>query len=257
MNNQVGELAAWIGYLAGEWFKVKTTKASLAGLRLLCPEFKLDETKLKVYSHSILQRVIEVFRRIYGEGDNRKRQPITGNILLQLISRLDQITLQGFNLHAAFCSAFAVFLLMGKFTCNKGKSNFSSWNLTRGFGSLSEDRLFLVIPSCKTDTFHRGITLTISAANDEAYVVTSLKNLFTRFAKANSHPLFTNHVGTFSRYYVTRKPQEGIRVLGYEGNHTGHSFRRGAATSAKLAGLSDHEIQLLRRWKSNFYCHYV
>lgn len=162
---------------------------------------------------------------IYGEEDTRERRPITRDILLKLISRFDQTTLEGANLHAAFCLTFAGLLRMGEFTYNKVESDFSSWNLTRGSVSLSEDRLFLVIPSCKTDPFRRGITLTISAANDEACVVTSLNNLFTRFPKANNHPLFNNHVGTFSRNYVTRKLQEGIRALGYEGNYTDHSFR--------------------------------
>ena len=220
-------------------------------------ECTLDEAELKVYSHPILQRVIKGLRRLYGEGDTQERQPITRDILLKLISRFDQTTLEGANLHAAFCLAFAGFLRMGEFTYNKVESDFSSWNLTRGSVSLSEDRLFLVIPSCKTDPFRRGITLTISAASDEACVVTSLNNLFTRFPKASNHPLFTNHAGTFSRNYVTRKLQEGIRALGYEGNYTGHSFRRGAATSARLAGLSEDEIQLLGRWKSNCYRLYV
>ena len=237
--------------------KAKTIKAYLAGLRSLCLECTLDEAELKVYSHPILQRVIKGFQRIYGEGDTQERQPITRDILLKLISRFDQTTLEGANLHAAFCLAFAGFLRMGEFTYNKVESDFSSWNLTRSSVSLSEDRLFLVIPSCKTDPFCRGITLTISAANDKACVVTSLNNLFTRFPKANNHPLFTNHVGTFSRNYVTRKLQEGICALGYVGNYTGHSFRRGAATSARLAGLSEDEIQLLGRWKSNCYRLYV
>ncbi len=146
---------------------------------------------------------------------------------------------------------------MGDFTYDKVENDFSSWNLTRGSVSLSEDRLFLFIPSCKTDPFRRGVTLTISAASDKACAIKSLNNLFTRFPKANYQPLFSNHAGTFNRNYVTRKLQEGIRILEYEGNYTGHSFRRGAATSARLAGLSEEEIQLLGRWKSNGYRLYV
>ena len=112
---------------------------------------------------------------------------------------------------------------MGEFTYNKVESNFSSWNLTRGSASLSEDRLFLVIPSCKTDPFCQGVTSTISAASDGAFAIKSLNILFTRFHRVNYQPLFSNHVGTFSRNYVTKKLQEGIRALGYKGNYTGHS----------------------------------
>ena len=201
----------------------------------------------------MLQKIIVGLRRLYGEGDIRERRPITRDILLKLISRFHQTTLEGANLRATFCLAFAGFLRMGKFTYDGVESGFGSWGLTRGSVSLSKDRLFLVISSCKTDPFHRGLTLTIWAASDEAGAIKSLNILFTRFPKSNYQPLFPNHAGTFSRNYVTRKLQEGIRILGYEGNYTGHSFRRGAATSARLDGLSEEEIQLLGRWKSNCY----
>ena len=95
--------------------------------------------------------------------------------------------------------------------------------------------------------------MTILAACNEACAVKSLRNLFERFPKFHYRPLFSSPAGTFNRGYVIRKLQEGINILGYEGNYTGHSFRRGAATSARLAGLSDEEIQMLGRWKSNSY----
>lgn len=237
--------------------KPKTIKGYLAGLRSLCLDCTLDKTELEVYSHPMLQRIIAGLRRLYGEGDTCERRPITRDILLKLISRFNQTTLEGANLHAAFYLAFAGFLRMGKFTYDKVESDFSSWNLTRGSVSLSEDRLFLVIPSCKTDPFCQEVTLTISAASDGAGAIKSLNNLFTRFPRANYQLLFSNQVGTFSRNYVTRKLQEGICALGYEGNCTGHSVRRGAATSARLAGLSEEEIQVLGRWKSDCYRLYV
>ena len=146
---------------------------------------------------------------------------------------------------------------MGEFTYNNVESDFSSWNLTRGSVSLLEDRLFLVLPASKTDPFRRGVTLTIPAATDEACAVKSLRNLFERFPKAYYQPLFPTRAGTFSRNYVTRQLQKGVCTLGYEGNYTGHSFRRGAATSARLAGLSEEEIQLLGRWRSNSYRLYI
>ena len=146
---------------------------------------------------------------------------------------------------------------IGEFTYDKVECDFNSWNLTRGSVSLSEDRLFLVLPASKTDLFRRGITLTISATTDEAFAIKSLRNLFEQFPKPHHHLLFFNSAGTYGRNYVTKKLQEGIRVLGYEGNYTGHSFWRGAATSARLAGLSEEEIQLLGRWKSNSYRLYI
>ena len=115
----------------------------------------------------------------------------------------------------------------------------------------------VVLPTSKTDPFHQGVTLTILVACDEACIVKSLRNFFERFPKSHYRPLFSSPAGIFNRGYVIRKLQEGINILGYGGNYTGHSFRRGAATSARLAGLSDEEIQLLGRWKSNSYRLYI
>ena len=170
---------------------------------------------------------------------------------------LDQTTFGGANLHAAFCLAFAGFLRMGEFTYDEVESDFRSWHLTRGSISLQEDRLLLVLPASKTDPFRQEVTLTISAACDEACAVKSLRNLFEQFPKSHYSPLFSSPAGTFNRGYVIKKLQEDMNILGYGGNYTGHSFRRGAATSARLAGLSDEEIQLLGGWKSNSYRLYI
>ena len=92
---------------------------------------------------------------------------------------------------------------------------------------------------------------------DEACAIKSLRNLFEQFPKVYYQPLFATCAGTFSRNYITKQLQEGICTLDYEGNYMGHSFRRGVATSARLAGLSEEEIQLLGRWKSNSYWLYI
>jgi len=44
---------------------------------------------------------------------------------------------------------------------------------------------------------------------------------------------------------------------GIPGNYSGHSFRRGAATSARAADLRAEDIQLLGRWKSEAYKRYI
>ena len=85
-----------------------------------------DRVELEVYSHPILQKIIAGLQKLYGEGDTRECWPITRNILLQLISRFDQTTLEGANLYSAFCLAFAGFLRMGEFTYNNVECDFSS-----------------------------------------------------------------------------------------------------------------------------------
>ena len=80
--------------------RTRRSSGYLAGLQSLYLERALDKTELEVYSHPILQRIIAGLRKLYGERDTRERQPITRDILLQLILRFDQTTLGGANLHA-------------------------------------------------------------------------------------------------------------------------------------------------------------
>ena len=47
------------------------------------------------------------------------------------------------------------------------------------------------------------------------------------------------------RLSVYRSPRPILKELGFSGISSGHSFRRGAATSTREAGLSDAEFQLL------------
>lgn len=97
----------------------------MAGLQSLRLDYALDKAKLEVYGHLMLQRIIAGLRRLYEKGDTHEHRPITRNILLKLISRFDQTTLEGANLHAAFCLAFAGFLQMGKFIYDKVENDFS------------------------------------------------------------------------------------------------------------------------------------
>ena len=122
-----------------------------------------------------------------------------------MISRFDPTTFEEANLLSAFCLPFVGFLGIGKFTYDNIEPDFSFWNLTQGSVSLLEDRLFFILPASKTDPFCRGVTLTISAATDDACAVKSLRNLFEQFPKAYYQPLFATCAGTFSRNYVTRQ----------------------------------------------------
>ena len=68
-----------------------------------------------------------------------------------------------------------------------------------------------------------------------------------------SHPTYVLSKKTFTRNFVTKALRDVLKDKGYQGNYSGHSFRRGAATSAKNAGLNEDEIKLLGRWESDAY----
>ena len=61
----------------------------------------------------------------------------------------------------------------------------------------------------------------------------------------------------FTRAHVVGSLRRLLFEAGTPGNYSVHSFRRGAATSARAAGLPAEDIQLLGRWKSEAYKRYI
>ena len=162
-------------------------------------------------------------------------------------------------MYAAFCLAFAGFLRAGEFTYSArdwGDVEFYKWFLTRRSVRFHEDHIELTLPASKTDPFRQGVTLTIAATGDEACAVTALRRLFHDWPASLSSPLFELG-GSFTRQRLTETLRETLTAVGIDGYYTGYSFRRGAATSAREAGLSEDEIQLLGRWKSDSYRLYI
>lgn len=213
---------------------------------------------LSAFHSPHLKRIIVGVRRFHGETRTQKRRPITKDLLLQMLPHLDQRTREGATLYAAFCLAFAGFLRVGEFTYSaedRKTADFSKWFLTRRSVRLFDDHMELTLPVSKTDPFRRGVTLNISASDDDACPVKALRHLFRWKASLNS-PLFETASG-FSRELVIGQVRQILALLGVTGHYSGHSFRRGAATSAREAGLSDDEIMLLGRWKSDAYRLYV
>ena len=253
-------LARWIAELGIRNLKAKTIKSYLAAVRSSQVDIGTTQDELKLFSHPTLFRTIAGIRRMNGEANTRERRPITRQVLLRILPLFDITSLWGATMHASFCLAFAAFLRIGEFTWSRAdrSASFQQWHITRGSVLLHPDHLQLSLPSSKTDTFRAGVTLTIAAAFDEACAVSSIRNLFTRFPHPQNSPLFDLGPTTpFTRQLVTETLRSCLRTLGYMGNYSGHSFRRGAATSAREAGLTDEEIQLLGRWKSDSYRLYI
>ena len=65
------------------------------------------------------------------------------------------------------------------------------------------------------------------------------------------------HPATFDRTHVVNKLRGLLTQAGITGHYSGHSFRQGAATWARQAGIPDDDIQLLGRWESNAYKCYI
>ena len=235
----------------------KTIKSNLTGLRSYQVDIGYADSDIEQFHHPMLQRIVNGIRRLRGDTPKRERRPITRDILLQLVHQFDQTTLTGATNHAAFCLAFAGFLRIGEFTWNNiNTSDFGQWSPIRGSILIGGDKLELTLLSSKTDPFRKGVIIVIAAVSGEACAVASMRNLTRRFPAGLITPLF-NPGFPYTRGHVTAVLRRALSSLGINGHYSGHSFRRGAATSARGAGLSDEEIQMLGRWKFDCYRLYI
>jgi len=284
--------------------KSSTIKVYLTGLRSYCVDQGYSTAELEVFTHPQVQRTVKGARRLYParEDTTRERLPITKDILLRVLSRLDLDTYEGISLHAAFCLAFAGFLRIGEFTwepidwlqADQG-AEFANWHVTRNcvhfdipqnavtgpetattLPAPEPSRFYLTLPASKTDPFRKGVTLTIARSpidGDPACPVTSMLRYLQKFPSYPDAPLFTlNYMqpgsddgldahylpgAAFRRAHVVGSLRRLLFEAGIPGNYSGHSFRRGAATSARAAGIPAEDIQLLGRWKSEAYKRYI
>ena len=164
--------------------------------------------------------------------------------------------------------AFAGFLRVGEFTYREADrqlgSSFGKWYITKRSLKVSNNatHMELTLPASKTDPFRKGITLAIASTQDPRCPVEAMRQLLhTDSHRPHSAPLFCigeHDQRAFTREYVVTQLQHLAQMAGLgQGTWNGHSFRRGAATWATQAGMSEGEIQTLGRWRSDAYKSYI
>ena len=248
----------WSAYCGQCGLLPGTIRNYLTGLRSAHIDYGYGA--LDAFYDDRVQREVDGIRRLRGEAERKEREPVRREILLKILRTLNTSSLFGATMHAAWCLAFAAFLRLGEITYTSSDiaADFASWHVTRRSVTLHQDHMELSLPSSKTDPFRRGINLLISAAGDEACAVRSVHRLLTQFPAPLSAPLFFTSSDPFTKQQVIGTLRSALAQVGIKpGHYSGHSFRRGAATSAKDAGLTDSEIQMLGRWKSSSYRLYI
>ena len=103
---------------------------------------------------------------------------------------------------------------------------------------------------------HNSQRLAMPQVPKIACVKVSLINLFSRFS-ASLLAFLLDPEYSYARTHVTEVLRNTLATPSIGGHYSGHFFRRGAATSARRAELSEEEIQLLGRWKSDSYRLYI
>ena len=169
---------------------------------------------------------------------------------------------QNIMLWAACCTAFFGFLRVGEMTIPSSDTFNSAVHLSLGDIALDSRTtptiIWVTIKQSKTDPFRKGVRLCLGRTES---VVCPIKALLPYLAIRGSAPgaLFISERGApLTRAQFKTLLSATLQKAGLDdSNYNTHSFRIGAATSAKAVGISDVHIQLLGRWRSSAYLGYI
>jgi integrase len=155
------------------------------------------------------------------------------------------------NVSAALRVGWAAITRLGEITYGRGEAT-ADKIIKRGDVSLRTDHAVLRLRHSKSDVEKKGVDILLAATNDDLCPVEALRSLFGTDPLPDTSPLFRLQRGGFPKSYLTDKIRSRLRAAGIDPtSYSGHSLRRGAAQEAADKGISEQEIQLLGRWKSN------
>ena len=196
----------------------------------------------------------------------KQRLPITPEILRQIKGRWKQEppSQDKIMLWAAFLTCFFGFFRSGEIcseaTVGRGLSEAPDLSVdSLEVDNFRDPRVVkLHLRRSKTDPFREGTTINIPRTGDDLCPVAALLSWLVYRGQAPG-PLFVMQSGTpLTRSRLVTELRGVLRELGLEADHfSGHSFRKGAATTAAAQGVADSQIKLLGRWKSAAFQRYL
>ncbi len=254
-------IAEWITHLADRSLKPNTIKSYLSSVRSLHTNASLPTNST---ISPTIQHIFRGIKRIMGKSQKPKL-PITLDILQKLAAvGGQQSDIENATFDAAIKLAWSGFLCCGKFTVANGTKFNPLIHLLHSCIQFipsidNPTHLRLSLPASKTDP---GITILIARApaNSPTCPVKALWKVWLMRPDAEpQEPLFTDAMGAaLSHTSFIKVLKQRIAAIGPdESLYSGHSFRRGAATSEASVGYTDYEIQLLGHWHSDAYKLYI
>ena len=205
-----------------------------------------------------LEYVLRGIRRTQGNRFTRPmRAPITWE-LLQVICRHIISSETPFDRDMLLSAALLAFFGLLRVSEYTSPTTTRSDPNSLSFGDVTVDSSQRVarvhIKKSKTDPFRVGVTLRICAIQHAFCPAKALIRYLSRRG-TNPGPFFIYNNGSF----LTRARIRDLlaRSLPHVPNINTHSFRRGGASALSDAGVEGHVIQILGRWKSDAYIHYI
>ena len=191
----------------------------------------------------------------------KQRLPITPDILRQIKGRWkkEPPSQDKIMLWAAFLTCFFGFFRSGEICSVATDSRGLSETPDLSVDSLEIDNFWdphvvkLHLQRSKTDPFREGTTINIPCTGDDLCPVAALLSWLVYRGQAPG-PLFFMQSGTpLTPPRLVTELRGVLRELGLEAEHfSGHSFWRGAATTAAAQGVTDSQILKITRPMEKF-----
>ena len=257
------KLCRYVSYLSAQHLKYQLIKCYLSAIRhLQISQCFQDPFFLGAFPQ--LEYVLKGIRRSPTSTPTQQRLPITPEILREM-HRVWALAANNPDTHllwAACCLAFFGFLRSGELTTPSQDSFDPQSTLLLSDIALDTHNhptmLAVTLKQSKTDPFRLGVTLFMGRTDDIVCPVKALTSYLAVRPKGHG-PLFTFQDGSYlTRARLVIALKGALSRLGID--HTrfnGHSFHIGAATTAARKGIQDSTIQMLGRWQSAAYLHYM
>lgn len=257
-------LLMFVSHLAQEGLSHTTIKVYLSAVRYQ----HITAGFYKEFSSHLTPRLEMVLKGIKKDTANqhntRPRLPVT----IEILAKMKAVLLckpQDYNnimLWAACCTAFFGFLRCSEFTVPSQVDYLPDTHLSLSDVAIdckeSPAMVQITIKQSKTDPFRQGVQICLGKTDKDICPISALLPYLAARGSCPG-PLFIQADGAYlTRQHFTSLLTSTLQRAGIDDKrYTTHSFRIGAATSAKDAGISDVHIKMLGRWKSNAYQLYV
>jgi len=251
-------------HLADSSITYSTIKVYISAIRHMHVREGLHEdfsTQLTPRLHLTLKGI----QKSQATSSQRTRLPITLKIMQSINGLLteDPHSYNNILIWAACCLAFFGFLRVSEFTIPNDTAYDSECHLSPSDVAVDNrdhpQLLKVTIKQSKTDPFRKGVDLYLGATDGRLCPVKALLPYLAIRPEHSNSPIFIFKDGRpLTRQRFSHLLNTLLSRLGYDSTlYNTHSFRIGAATTARQANIPDSSIQMLGRWKSNAYQSYI
>ena len=207
-----------------------------------------------------LKRVLEGISRVRASTPKYVRQPVTTSILAQFTSILDSHVWEDRLFFAVACVATYGLLRTSEIFQSGPLDN--PGLLVSDLHVVSNSRFSLTLRKSKTDQRGQGVVVEFYANNSpscpcRAFLLGYWSHM--RGKLSLNSPLFCYSPSLpYTKHAFVTKLRVVVQRLGLNPKEfSGHSFRRGGATSLAANGVADSTIKTIGRWRSVAYQVYI